>query len=76
MKSNRAWRAGYLTHEVLAALLGVRRSGITIAAGALQQHGLIHYVRGEIRILDRPGLEVAACGCYTALIADYTGQFA
>jgi CRP-like cAMP-binding protein len=66
----------YLTHEVLAALLGVRRSGITIAAGALQQHGLIHYVRGEIRILDRPGLEVAACGCYTALIADYTGQFA
>ena len=66
----------YLTHEVLATMLGVRRSGITIAAGALQQRGLIHYVRGEINILDRPGLEVAACGCYVALIADYTEQFA
>jgi|WetSurMetagenome_2_1015567.scaffolds.fasta_scaffold351555_1 CRP-like cAMP-binding protein len=66
----------HLTHEVLAIMLGVRRSGITIAAGALQQRGLIHYVRGDIRILDRPGLEVAACGCYVALIADYAEQFA
>lgn len=66
----------YLTHEVLATMLGVRRSGITIAAGALQQRGLIHYVRGDIRILDRPGLEVAACGCYVSLIADYAEQFA
>ena len=66
----------HLTHEVLATLLGVRRSGITLAAGALQQRGLIRYVRGNIRILDRPGLEVAACGCYAALIADYTEQFA
>lgn len=65
-----------LTHEDLAALLGVRRSGITLAAGALQQRGLIHYVRGVIRILDRPGLEVAACGCYDALLADYAEQFA
>jgi CRP-like cAMP-binding protein len=66
----------HLTHEVLATLLGVRRSGITLAAGALQQRGLIHYVRGNIRILDRPGLEVAACGCYVALLADYAEQFA
>ena len=66
----------FLTHEVLAILLGVRRSGITLAAGALQQRGLIRYVRGDIRILDRPGLEAAACGCYVALIADYTEQFA
>jgi len=64
----------YLTHQVLAALLGVRRSGITLAAGALQQRGLIRYVRGDINILDRPGLEAAACGCYVALIADYAAQ--
>jgi CRP-like cAMP-binding protein len=66
----------HLTHEVLATLLGVRRSGISIAAGSLQQRGLIRYVRGNIRILDRPGLEVAACGCYVALLADYAEQFA
>lgn len=66
----------HLTHEVLATLLGVRRSGITLGAGALQQRGLIRYVRGDIRILDRPGLEVAACGCYVALLADYAEQFA
>ena len=54
----------HLTHDLLGNMLGVRRVGITKAAGALRQRNLISYNRGEINILDGDGLEAAACQCY------------
>jgi PAS domain S-box-containing protein len=56
-----------LTQEFLSNLLGVRRVGISAAAGALQKRKLIGYSRGKIRILDRKGLEAAACSCYETI---------
>jgi CRP-like cAMP-binding protein len=56
----------HITHEFLSYMLGVRRVGITAAAGALQQLGLIEYHRGELKVIDRAGLEAQACTCYAA----------
>lgn len=53
-----------LTQEYLAIMLGVRRSSVSVAASALRDAGLIRYSRGAIRVLDRDGLEHAACECY------------
>ena len=47
-------------------MLGVRRVGVTQAAGAMQRSGLIEYHRGQLRVLDRSGLEAASCSCYAA----------
>jgi CRP-like cAMP-binding protein len=59
----------YLTHGYLADMLGVRRSSITIAAGDLQERKLISYTRGNIRMLDRLGMEAMSCECYETLQA-------
>jgi hypothetical protein len=53
-----------LTQEFLAEMLGVRRPGVTVAMGILEKAGLIAHGRGNITVVDRPGLERAACECY------------
>ena len=64
-----------LTQEFLAYMLGVRRVGVTVAAGELQRRGLIAYERGEMTIVDRAGLELAACSCYASDRAVYAENF-
>ena len=56
-----------MTQELIANMLGVRREGVTEAAGKLQKQGLIEYSRGHITVLDRPGLEARCCECYAVV---------
>jgi len=53
-----------MTQELIANMLGVRREGVTQAAGKLQEAGIIEYSRGRITVLDRPRLESMVCECY------------
>ncbi len=66
----------HVTHEFLAYMLGVRRVGVTAAAGSLQRSGLIEYTRGALTVLDRAGLEAAACHCYAADRLSYSQTLA
>ena len=61
-----------MTQEFISNMLGVRREGVTLAAGGLQQLGLISYVRGHIKIVDRPGLEALTCECYAVVKAEHS----
>lgn len=65
----------YITHDFIATLLGVRRASVQVAAAALQRDGLIAYARGIVTVLDRPGVERAACECYGTIQADYAAIF-
>lgn len=60
-----------MTQELIANMLGVRREGVTEAAGHLQRAGLIHYRRGHITVLDREGLERRTCECYAVVKREY-----
>ena len=60
-----------MTQELIANMLGVRREGVTEAAGKLQAVGLIKYSRGKITILDRPRLEARVCECYAVVKQEY-----
>lgn len=60
-----------MTQELIASMLGVRREGVTEAAGNLKQAGFIGYRRGHITVLDRPGLEHRVCECYAVVKNEY-----
>ena len=66
----------HVTHEFMALMLGVRRVGVTVAAGGFQRSGIIRYHRGDLTVLNRPALEAEACSCYAAdrsIRAELTG---
>jgi CRP-like cAMP-binding protein len=60
-----------MTQQLIANMLGVRREGVTEAAGRLQADGLIDYSRGKISVLDRPNLEARVCECYSVVKREY-----
>ena len=60
-----------MTQELIANMLGVRREGVTVAAGRLQENGYISYRRGHITVLDRAGLEVEVCECYDVVKKEF-----
>jgi len=60
-----------MTQELIANMLGVRREGVTEAAGKLQNDGLIQYKRGRITVLNRSSLETRACECYAVVKAEF-----
>lgn len=62
-----------MTQEYIANMLGGRRESVTVAAGHLQDMGLIHYSRGHITIIDRKGLEMTVCECYRT-VEDENGR--
>ncbi|MDO9393300.1 MAG: Crp/Fnr family transcriptional regulator [Methylotenera sp.] len=61
----------HMTQELIANMLGVRREGVTEAAGKLQRAGLIDYTRGRITVIDRPGLEKKVCECYQVVKTEF-----
>jgi CRP-like cAMP-binding protein len=65
-----------LTQKFLAAMLGVRRMGVTEVAGKLRRTGRIHYSRGQLTVLDRSGLEADCCSCYRAIRTTFEGFLA
>ena len=60
-----------LTQEFLSHMLAVRRATVNVSIGVLKKAGYIHYVRGRITVVDRPGLESAACDCYQSIVKAY-----
>ena len=60
-----------MTQEFMSVMLGIRRQGVTVAAGALQRAGLVRYQRGTIEIIDRSGLEAASCECHAAIRREF-----
>jgi len=60
-----------MTQELIANMLGVRREGVTEAAGKLQRAGLIEYHRGKITVINRPGVEKRSCECYQVVKTEF-----